>query len=176
MEGGQVERMVVELAEMARSRFYGKYRGIVEDVEDEENLGRIRVKVPEVYGDLVSPWALPCVPFAGVDHGVVWLPEAGDGVWVEFEAGDPSRPIWVGTWWGSDDLADDLANPAVRAFVTSAGHRIEIDDDNMTITIEHADGGYVEITDSAMTLECGSGKVELSSSGVKINDSALTVS
>jgi uncharacterized protein involved in type VI secretion and phage assembly len=176
MMGGDLERLVVELAELARARFYGKYRGIVQEVNDEEKLGRIRAYVPEVYGeDEISPWAMPCVPLAGAAHGLVCLPEVDDGVWIEFEAGDPSRPIWTGGWWGSDDLADDLGKPAARTWVTSAGHRITIDDDQKKILVAHAKGAKVELTDSSLTLECKSGKVVLDKNGVNINNNALTV-
>lgn len=175
MNGGELERLVVELAERVRNHFYGKYRGLVQDVADPNKLGRIRVQVPEVYGDANSPWALPCVPLAGASHGSVWLPEVGDGVWIEFEAGDPARPVWTGCWWGSGDLEDDLAKHRARAFVTSAGHRITLDDDGGTISIEHAGGAKVELTDSAMTLECTTGKVVLDAGGVNINNGALTV-
>ena len=174
MEGTALERLVVELAEQMRGRFYGKYRGIVTDVIDKDKLGRIRAKVPEVLGDQDSPWALPCVPFAGKKHGVVWLPEKDDGVWIEFEAGDPARPLWCGGWWGKDDL-EDAGKAKVRAFVTSAGHRIEIDEDKKIINLKHAKGGKVEIGENDMTLESGSGKVVLSKSGMSVNDGALTV-
>jgi hypothetical protein len=174
MMGG--ERLVVELAELSRSRFYGKYRGVVDIVDDDEKLGRIRAYVPEVYGeDVLSPWAMPCVALAGASHGLVCLPEQNDGVWIEFEAGDPSRPIWTGTWWGKDDLADDLGKPLARKLVTTAGHHITLDDDGKKVIIEHAKGGKVEIAESSMTLECKSGKVVLDSSGVSVNDGALTV-
>lgn len=175
MGGGELERLVVELAELTRNRFYGKYRGIVQDLDDEKKLGRIRVTVPEVYGDQKSPWALPCVPFAGASHGVVWLPEKDDGVWIEFEAGDPARPVWCGGWWGSGDLEDDLDKHKQRAFVTSGGHRIALDDDGKKVTLEHSGGAKVELTDSDMTLECKSGKVVLDASGISVNDGALTV-
>jgi|307.fasta_scaffold209411_3 uncharacterized protein involved in type VI secretion and phage assembly len=175
MEGTALERLVVELADQLRGRFYGKYRGIVTDVGDPDQLGRIKANVPEVLGDEESPWALPCVPFAGKDHGVVWLPEAGDGVWIEFEAGDPARPLWCGGWWGDGDLSD-VANAKVRAFVTSAGHKIVIDDDQNLIHLEHASGGTVDISDSDITLQSGSGKVVLDASGVSVNDGALMVS
>lgn len=175
MEGSALERLVVELTEQTRSRFYGKYRGIVTDVSDPEQLGRIRAKVPEVFAEEDTPWALPCVPFAGKDHGVVWLPEVSDGVWIEFEAGDPARPIWCGGWWGNGDLAD-TGNAKVRALVTSAGHRIVIDEDQNLIHLQHSNGSKVDIGDNDITLESGSGKVVLSASGVSVNDGALTVS
>lgn len=176
MIGGELERLVVELAELARTRFYGKYRGVVQDVNDGEKLGRIRAYVPEVYGeDVISPWAMPCVPLAGDKHGLVCLPEVNDGVWIEFEAGDPSRPVWTGGWWGSGDLANDLGKPKARSLVTTAGHRITLDDDGKKILVEHAKGAKAELAESSLTLECKSGKIVLDGSGVNINDNALTV-
>ena len=175
MQSGELERLVVEQAELSRKRFFGKYPGIVEQLDDQK-YGRLRAYVQGVYGDELSPWALPCVPFAGDKHGVVWLPEKGDGVWFEFVAGDPNRPIWTGGWWGSGNLDDDLDKHTTRAFITTAGHRITLDDDGNKVTVEHASGAKVELTDSALTLECSSGKVVLDASGVNINDGALTVS
>ena len=55
MQGSPVERLVVELAEQTRSRFYGKYRGVVSNVDDPENMGRIRATVPEVLAEVESP-------------------------------------------------------------------------------------------------------------------------
>src|SRR6185503_16349991 len=93
------EQHVMEQSRDAATRFYGKYRGFVQDVSDPETRGRITATVPEVLGEEVSGWALPVSPFAGANHGVVLLPEVGNGVWIEFEAGDPSRPLWIGGWW-----------------------------------------------------------------------------
>ena len=176
MGDGELERLVVELAETARRRFYGKYRGIAQDIDDPDKLGRIRAYVPDVYGeDVLSPWALPCVPLAGKKHGMVALPEKDDGVWIEFEGGNRNLPVWTGGWWGKDDLADDLNKHLARTWVTSKGHRITMDDDGKKITVQHADGAKAELTDSSLTLECKSGKVVLDGSGVNINDNALTV-
>ncbi len=97
----EMEQLLVDVTERIRSRFYGKYRGIVRDIDDPENLCRIQAEVPAVYEDQDSPWALPALPFAGQSHGLVLLPEVGDGVWIEFEAGDIERPLWTGCWFAS---------------------------------------------------------------------------
>ena len=39
------------------------------------------------------------------------MPEVQVGVWIEFEAGDASRPIWTGCWWASGEMPD----PAVTS-------------------------------------------------------------
>jgi VCBS repeat-containing protein len=79
-------------------RFFGKYRGVVADTADPSNLGRIKVTLDN-FPAAVSGWCMPCVPYAGTNVGWFVIPEKGAHVWVEFEGGDPSLPIWVGCFW-----------------------------------------------------------------------------
>jgi Type VI secretion system/phage-baseplate injector OB domain len=80
-------------------KLFGKYRGVVESNADPESLGRLQVTSPDVFGDESPRWALPCVPYAPAGSGFLMLPPAGSPVWIEFEEGDPDRPIWVGCFW-----------------------------------------------------------------------------
>ena len=84
--------------------FYGKYRGKVVFNKDPLNLGRIQVEVPSVYGSGTNNWAMPCTPYGGKDFGWFAIPTVGSNIWVEFEGGDPDYPIWVGCFWGEDQL------------------------------------------------------------------------
>lgn len=174
MADSETEKLVVELAEYVRSRFFGKYKGIVSNVGDPEKMGRIKANVPEVYGTEESPWALPSLPFAGDNYGFVLLPEVGNGIWMEFEAGDVSRPIWTGCWWANGELPAP-GGEKVRTLVTPAGHKIVFDDDNNEITLEHSGGASVKMTDSDITLKMSSGEIVVSGSGVSINNGALEV-
>jgi len=81
-------------------RYYGKYRGMVINNIDPENVGRLLVEVPDVL-PLTSSWALPCMPVTGIQCGIYAVPPIGARVWVEFEQGDPDYPIWVGGYWGT---------------------------------------------------------------------------
>ena len=94
--GTEVARAIHERA--FRSRYFGPYRGIVTDNDDPTDRMRIRVRVPEVLGELENPWASPCVP-----PGVGAVPDVGSRVWIEFEAGDPSHPVWMGTAGPGDE-------------------------------------------------------------------------
>src|SRR5690606_19991990 len=94
-----------DLLDFVASHFFGKYRGLVVDNADPTDRGRLQVKVPAVLGD-EAVWALPCVPYAGAGVGFYALPEAGTAIWVEFEAGDPSFPVWTGCFWGDGELPD----------------------------------------------------------------------
>ena len=83
-------------------RFFGKYRGKVTRNKDPLVLGRIEVSVPSILGEGKLAWAMPCVPFAGYNAGFFAAPPINSNVWVEFEAGDPTLPIWSGCFWGQD--------------------------------------------------------------------------
>ena len=75
---------------------FGKYRGIVTNVNDPEKLNRIKAIVPQVYGDATveTAWAWPCLP----PHTIPSVPATGTGVWIEFEGGNVEYPIWSGVW------------------------------------------------------------------------------
>lgn len=84
-------------------KYWGKYRGKVTENEDPLFLGRIITEVPAVPG-AVANWAMPCTPYAGFQVGFYTIPPIGANVWVEFEGGDPSFPIWAGCFWGEDEV------------------------------------------------------------------------
>lgn len=142
-------------------RFFGKYEGVVTDVADPKKIGRVRAKVPAVLGEQVDTgWALPCVPAGGgKERGMLFLPQVGDTVWIEFAAGDVSRPIWVGTFWGAPDStggADDLgsetgpeaptgddgkdASATLSVLKTKSGHELTLDDDGEVVLLSNGNG------------------------------------
>ena len=82
-------------------QYFGKYRGTVVNNVDPMQMGRIQAMVPDVSGLVPTSWAMPCMPFGGINAGMFAVPIIGAGVWIEFEQGDPDYPIWVGTYWGS---------------------------------------------------------------------------
>lgn len=127
-----------------RQQPFGKYRGVVVNNLDPLNQSRLQAKVPEVLGDAISSWAAPCSPYAGPQAGFFAVPPVGAGVWIEFEAGDPSRPIWVGGWWGIAGVpvgpAGTAVTPSVKILRTDAGLILAFDDAAQTITISDAGG------------------------------------
>ena len=144
------EDMTQQLLDWVRGHFFGKYRGTVSDNSDPTNRGRIKVKVPSVLAD-VEAWAMPCAPYSGDGMGSYHIPENGTGVWVEFEAGDPSYPVWTGCFWGDGQLPNDSsgsgATPPVKILRTKSGMIISIDDDAQTISVtDDNENNYVKIT------------------------------
>jgi len=170
----EIEELVVQMAETLRTRHYGKYRGLVSDVSDPEELGRIRATVPAVYGEVESPWAMPSFPFAGAQHGLVLLPEAGDGVWIEFEGGDVARPIWSGCWFANDQRPSPKGAKA-RLLATSAGHHVLIDEDADEIRLVHPGGAELTLASSEITLRFGTSELRITSSEINLNNGMVKV-
>ena len=99
----------------AGQRFYGKYKGVVTNNIDPLGDSRLMVLVPAI-PFAVAMWAVPCVPYASPLEGLHLIPMIGANVWVEFEGGDPSYPIWVGFYWETLELLKrKTVNPLIPA-------------------------------------------------------------
>lgn len=147
-----------KVLEHIRSRYYGKYRGLVKNNNDPSNRGRLLVTVPDVLND-IELWALPCLPYTGNGVGSYWIPGTGAGVWVEFEAGDCSYPIWTGGYWADDELPKDeksqQATPAVKTLRSEKGLMLTLNDNAEVITLSDQNGKNI------LTIEVQQGKIRL---------------
>ncbi len=97
-------------------KFFGKYRGVVVNNLDPLGESRLLINVPSIPHAL-NMWAQACVPYAGIMEGFHVIPAIGSNVWVEFEAGNPSYPLWVGFYWGTamEMTHRKTVNPALPA-------------------------------------------------------------
>lgn len=85
---------------MAESKYYGLYQGVVTNIQDPEQRGRIKVKCPDVLGGSTqSAWCDPVVEVAYDGGGDFCIPSVGETVWLQFIAGDANRPVYMGGWW-----------------------------------------------------------------------------
>jgi hypothetical protein len=156
MEAKQLDLML----DYVRNRYFGKYRGVIVDNVDPTKRGRLKVRVPAVLSDL-DVWAMPCAPYAGDGMGLYSLPAAGAGVWVEFEGGDPTYPIWTGFFWADDELPEDNAStgatPPMKILRSEEGLMIVLKDDDKKIAISDSDGN------NHLTIEVNTGLITIQS-------------
>jgi len=151
---------LLDMLSSLQNKYWGKYRGFVEDSHDPEKLGRLRLRIPSVLGNEITAWALPCLPYGGMaDIGLYAIPPAGAQVWVEFEGGQTAHPIWTGTFWQqeSDVPSEVQPEPTTFLFKTAKGSKwvIEDKDDEEMVRLEHTTGanlnmnadGTIELTD-----------------------------
>ncbi len=183
------------LIDSAENRYYGKFRGTVVDNKDIKKLGRLKAKVPDLLKDEETGWALPCLPSGGSkDIGFFVIPEVGSNVWIEFEGGNLSYPLWSGTWWsepsGKSETPSEsqITPPDVKVLKTKSGHRIEMHDKEgeEKIIITNKDGSIMQMDSTGTAISSDSGKslIKLNPQGitlsrgansVKITDSSVTI-
>ena len=165
-------------AAMTAKRYFGKHRGSVINNVDPMFRGRIQAQVPAVSSLLPSTWCEPCLPVAGIQSGAYFVPLIGAGVWIEFEQGDPARPIWTGCFWGSAAEVPPLAVAGVPAspsiVLQTAGQT--------TMSLSDLPGGppggvllktltsTVSITDTGIILQNGAAMISMLAGG------AITIS
>ena len=152
------EKVTEQLLDYVRNRYFGKYRGTVTDTNDTTKRGRVKVKVPAVLGGLET-WAMPCFPYAGNGVGLFAIPEKESGVWVEFEGGDPSYPIYTGGFWGDNEVPvneqDTPAVPTMKILRSEKGLQLSMNDEGQIITLSDQDGSNI------MTIEVQAGTIKV---------------
>lgn len=134
---------------MSNPKFYGKYRAIVVNNKDPENMARVKVMCPSVLGDYESAWCLPCLPIAFDDGGLYYVPSVEEVVWVEFEEGDPSKPIYTGSWWipnRSPQQKNNSKKPEQKiTLISRCQNMLEFNDEDKTVIIKTVDGSRIKI-------------------------------
>ncbi|GAA1383308.1 phage baseplate assembly protein V [Catellatospora chokoriensis] len=146
-------------------QFFGKYRGEVRANIDPLRRGRVQVSVPAVFGHGRLSWAEPCVPYAGRGVGFFAVPPVGTKVWVEFEAGDPRRPILAGCFWELGQVPGPSL-PQVKVWQT----------DCVTITLSdlpQVGGLSIEVRPPAVASPM---KISLSGSGIEVKNGLASIS
>jgi uncharacterized protein involved in type VI secretion and phage assembly len=156
MVPNQIDQVVARLIERVEGRYFGKYRGQVTDNKDPDNLGRVKAKVPRLLGEQETGWALPAFIYGGAkEQGLFAVPDVGAGIWIEFEAGDPSYPVWTGTWYAAEAIPES-APPGRKVFKTKSGHKIVFDDDADTVEIADSNDNSVKMDSGTIRISAGS--------------------
>ena len=107
----------------------------VVDHNDPKKMGRLKVQF--FWQDGATHWARATSPHAGPGRGFMFLPEVGDEGAVAFEAGDPERPVILGSLWNGVQQAPragyfgadaDIPDNNVKRIYTKAGNRLQLVD------------------------------------------------
>ncbi|HEY8204615.1 MAG TPA: phage baseplate assembly protein V [Pyrinomonadaceae bacterium] len=165
------------------SRYYGKYRGKVFNNTDPDQKGRIQVTVPAIFGDVPLNWAMPSVPYAGMQNAFYAIPPLQANVWVEFEGGDPEKPIWSGCFWGIGEVpALALATPSTvpHFLLQTTGQSTFLLSDapgpTGGIMLKTTTGAAILINDTGITIQNGKGAtIQMTGNSVMINGVALVI-
>ena len=123
---------------MSDKRYYGMYQGVVTNIKDPEERGRIKVICPEVLGATVeSAWCDPVVPVAYDNGGDFCIPTKSETVWIQFIAGDINRPVYLGGWWSKSKtpLGKNYVNTDKIRIINYADCTITMQDGKIEINV-----------------------------------------
>ena len=153
--------------------------GKVVDNADPLKLERVRVAIPEVYDPTAPvenlPWAIPkpSAVFGGTStSGFFGVPVKDAIVYVEFQDGDPSFPMYVGypvtpltikeeadenypNRYGFRDevgnvfIVDKTEGEQFFKWYDAAGNKVTFDQSGETLTVEHQSGLKINVDGSA---------------------------
>jgi len=153
-------------AEVSKIKFAGRSRATVLDNADPESKGRIRVEHLLLgESDWIAYLQLP---------GAYFLPQIGDVVYLECEAGYETHPVaWGNINKGFEESLENLPevfqrmSPSNQGFYTPGGHLLELDEGEdiagtgTGIRITTSNGSKVHIndepTDNSVLLETANG-------------------
>lgn len=159
-------------------RFYGNYRGTVHSNDDPDNLGRLQLKVPKVYGDEpYEEWASPKGIYSGSGVGSFWIPADGDQVWVSFENGDVRFPIWEYGSWRTGEVPKG-ATKDIKILQTNSGQRIEFNDTDKLIRITDSHSHVIEMNEKGISIVSGTisiGSLDVSAEPAVLGDTAVAL-
>lgn len=150
------------------NKIHGVAVGIVRDIKDPKNLGRVKVDFPWLgeASEAVaisseedrahSFWARSATLMGGNGTGTFFIPEAGEEVLVAFEHGDLDRPFIIGALWNSEDAPSETMDADgknhLRSIRSRSGHTITFDDNTedqkARLAIE-TQGGHQLVLDDA---------------------------
>lgn len=166
------------------ARYYGIYRGTVFNNVDPMQIGRIMAIVPDVGGITPSTWAMPCLPITGKQMGSFMTPQIGATVWLQFEGGDPDRPVWTGGFWGDAAEVPALALAGVPGdsnivLQTTLQNSLVISDlpgPTGGIMLKSTTGATIIVNDTGIYIQNGKGaSIVMAGPSVTINAGALVV-
>lgn len=116
-------------------RYYSIYRGYVMKNGDPDHLGRILVSVPGIASG-IKVWARPGEFHGGTLYGSKGLtPQVGEVVYVEFEYGDPMRPIWYYHGWGVEEVPEELQDNNTVGLITPSGNKVYLKEEEGLLKI-----------------------------------------
>jgi len=120
----------------AYGRYYSTHRARVLDNKDSDHLGKLKLFIPDIANGLTVmalPKSMIGDAFTGVKPYVI--PRVGSTVYVEFQGGDPTRPLWSYHGFTLGNVPGDLANPNSLGIITPSGQKIILNDDKGTLYI-----------------------------------------
>lgn len=135
MDVNRLVKSIVDEGIDSLGRHYSIYRGLVVNIEDELNIDRLLVYIPELN---VQEWALPRNSHGSHLCGFRQhpLPKVNDVVYITFEDANPSLPLWEWHGWAENQKPLEFDDPDVCGVITPKGTKVLVNDRTGEIIID----------------------------------------
>lgn len=134
----------------------GVCTGIVEENEDPDKEGRVKVRFPWLDNRTVTEWCRVVQPYAGNKYGIMFVPEKKDEVLISFVHGDMNEPVVIGGLYNAKDKPPGFRQQQTdkKVIRTKAGHELLFDDSqpSLGVTLTSKDGHVVKLDDTNQVL------------------------
>jgi len=161
---------------------------VVTNNQDDEQLGRVKVKYPWRDSEDESYWARIITFMAGNEMGGFFLPEVNDEVLVAFENGEIDQPYILGGLWSGKikppETNQDGKNN-LRFIKSRSGHKIVLDDtdgsekieiidktEKNILTIDTSSNTITLTSDKDIIIKASNGKISLDAMELELKSSA----
>jgi uncharacterized protein involved in type VI secretion and phage assembly len=155
----------------------GVASGIVVNVDDPEQLGRVQLMLPWLSDTYVTDWVRVAQPHTGEGSGCLLLPDVDTEVLVAFAHGDLNHPVVVGS------LYNGVREPAAPGYVetgTVAQRRLMSSERNALVLYDGEAMSGVEVSTGdqlqRVVLNMNEGTITVSSEGtITVTGSAIEI-
>jgi uncharacterized protein involved in type VI secretion and phage assembly len=155
------------------SQINGVVIGLVTNVSDPLNNGRIKVRFPWLDDQHETDWVRIATLMGGRNRGSFFMPEIEDEALVAFDHGDSRFPYVVGFLWNGED-APPADHVRLRRLQSVNGHRISFLDatpdggSKGALMIEDAHGNTISMSNGKIVIQ-GVGVLQILAPSVTIN-------
>lgn len=141
--GEMIQRYGVEFT----GRFYSVYKGVVTNNQDPDFTGQLTITLPSVL-EGVEVVARPRGNLGGMKYGAkAFTPRVGEIVWVEFEMGDPMRPVWSPFGWAIGEVPEEFKDNDTIGIITPNGNKVYLKEDGDLLKVHIKQKVEIEIED-----------------------------
>lgn len=141
--GEMIQRYGVEFT----GRFYSVYKGVVTNNQDPDFTGQLTITLPSVL-EGVEVVARPRGNLGGMKYGAKsFTPRVGEIVWVEFEMGDPMRPVWSPFGWAIGEVPEEFKDNDTIGIITPNGNKVYLKEDGDLLKVHIKQKVEIEIED-----------------------------
>jgi uncharacterized protein involved in type VI secretion and phage assembly len=152
----------------------------VKDNKDEKQRGRVKVEFQwQKDQGKTTNWIRVATPDAGKsdlvpkNRGIVFIPEKGDIVMIDFEYGDPNRPYVTGSIFSERVSIGGGENNRKKSIVTRSGISIILDDEENkgSVTVKDPSGNIIKTDGKGNMAVTAPGTLTVNATDIKVNAS-----